>query len=122
MKIEPIITERLRLRGYQKADTQFAISVWNDPEMGEYLPDPSVNDMDEAYIKMLETLGDDEKCCYLISESLETGERIGTCSFIPSTDGSSFDIAYCVHKSHWGNGYATEMSRGMIDYARTQGA
>lgn len=45
------------------------MSVWNDPEMGEYLPDPSMENMDEEYRKSLESLGDDETCCYLISES-----------------------------------------------------
>ncbi len=36
MKIEIIETERLYLRGFEKTDVEFAISVWNDPEMGEY--------------------------------------------------------------------------------------
>lgn len=35
---------------------------------------------------------------------------------------NSYDIAYCVHRSYWRNGYATEMAKGMIDYAKTQGA
>jgi RimJ/RimL family protein N-acetyltransferase len=78
--------------------------------------------MDEAYRKSLEALGDNEICCYLISESKMTGDRIGTCSFIPSEDGLVYDIAYCVHKNHWRNGYATEMAKGMIDYAKHHGA
>ena len=48
-----------------------------------------------------------------------TGERVGTCSFMPK-DGV-YDIAYCVSKEHWRKGYATEMARGMRDYARAQG-
>ena len=32
------------------------------------------------------------------------------------------DIAYCVHKNFWCQGYATEIAQGMIDYARSQGA
>ena len=39
MKIETIETERLYLRGFEKEDADFAISIWNDPEMGEYLGD-----------------------------------------------------------------------------------
>lgn len=34
----------------------------------------------------------------------------------------AYDIAYCVHKSLWCKGYATEIIQGMIDYARSQGA
>lgn len=122
MKIERIETERLYLRGFEKEDALFAISIWNDPEMGEYLLDPVMETIDEAYLKEIERLGDDKECCYLISVDKTTGERIGTCSFIPGEDGMVYDIAYCVHKSHWRQGYATEMVGGMIDYAGRQGA
>lgn len=122
MKIEAIETQRLILRGFQKSDARFAISIWNDPEMGAYLPDPSMEKVSDEYLKSVESLGEDEMCCYLISESKGAHERIGTCSFIPSEDGSTYDIAYCVHKNYWRNGYATEMAKGMIDYAKRQGA
>lgn len=92
MKIENIETQRLYLRGFEKEDVGFAMSVWNDPEMGEYLPDPTMENMNEEYRKSLETLGDDEECCYLISESKNTGDCIGTCSFIPSDGGLVYDI------------------------------
>ncbi len=122
MKIQVIETTRLYIRGFQKEDARFAISIWNDPVMGEYLPDESMEEISEAYLKEIEALGDDETCCYLIAELKETHERIGTCSFIPSADGTSYDIAYCVHRRHWREGYATEMARGMMDYAKAHGA
>lgn len=122
MKIREIETQRLILRGFEKSDAGFAIGIWNDPEMGEYLPDPALDHIDEAYLRSVEALGEDEKCCYLISESKDSRERIGTCSFIPGEEGRAYDIAYCVHRKFWGNGYATEMARGMINYAREQGA
>lgn len=124
MKIENIITDRLILRGFTREDAGFAISIWNDPEMGEYLADPALEEekIDPEYRKEIEGLGEDEECCYLISEDRQTGERIGTCSFIPSEEGKVYDIAYCVHKSHWRQGYATEMISGMVEYARGQGA
>ncbi|MCI9094942.1 MAG: GNAT family N-acetyltransferase [Lachnospiraceae bacterium] len=122
MKIETIETSRLFLRSFTKKDVDFAVSIWNDPDMGEYLSDPSLENMDDEYRAMLETLGEDPECCYLISESRNTGERIGTCSFIPGKDGITYDLAYCVHKNHWRKGYATEMVKGMMDYAKKKGA
>jgi RimJ/RimL family protein N-acetyltransferase len=122
MKIKPIYTERLVLRGFEPGDAGFAISIWNDPEMGEYLPDPSIEHVDEEYRKSIENLGDDAECCYMISTLKTTAARIGTCSFIPSDDGTVYDIAYCVHKTYWNQGFATEMAKGMIDYAKQQGA
>ena len=120
MKIEPIETPRLFLRGFTPEDARFAISIWNDPEMGEYLLDECMETVSEEYLRQIEALGDDEECCYLIAEDKQTRERIGTCSFIPQ-DGVC-DIAYCVHKKFWRQGFATEMVDGMIGHARNQGA
>lgn len=122
MKIKPIETPRLKLRGFTKEDALWAYSIWNDPEMGEYLPDEAKEDIDPEYIKMLETLGESEECCYLIPVFKNSGQRVGTCSFIISEDKKIYDIAYCVHKEFQRQGYATEIAQGMIDYARMQGA
>lgn len=122
MRIETIETPRLYLRSFEKEDAGFAISIWNDPEMGEYLPDEAMEEIDEVYLKEIEALAEDDICCYLISESKDGRKRIGTCSFIPEKEGRVYDIAYCVHKDYWGNGYATEMAEGMIAYAKRQGA
>ncbi|MBD5469328.1 MAG: GNAT family N-acetyltransferase [Lachnospiraceae bacterium] len=122
MQVETIETKHLYLREFRKEDARFAISIWNDPEMGEYLPDEAMEEIDEAYLKEIEELSEDETCCYMIAEFKDTHERVGTCSFIPSADGKVYDIAYCVHKKFWRNGYATEMAGGMVDYAKNHGA
>lgn len=119
MKIERIETARLYLRGFTPADALFAIGIWNSPDTGEYLTDEPMETIDPAYLKQIEALGEDGDCCYLIAEDKTTGERVGTCSFIPE-DGV-YDIAYCVSKEHWRRGYATEMARGMKDYAKAHG-
>ncbi len=122
MRIQPIETPRLLLRSFRPEDALFAIGIWNDPEMGKYLPDEAMEEIDEDYLLMVQALGDDEECCYLIAEDRHTHARIGTCSFIPSTDGSTYDIAYSVHSSHWRQGYATEMAQGMVGFAKARGA
>lgn len=122
MKIAPIVTQRLLLRGFTKDDALWAYCIWNNPEMGQYLPDEAKEDIDTEYIKELEVLGDDDECCYLIPVLKDTMQRIGTCSFMISTDKKVYDIAYCVHKDYWRQGYATEIAQGMIDYAGRQGA
>lgn len=122
MKIPPIETPRLTLRGFTKDDALWAYSIWNDPEMGHFLPDETKTDIDWAYVRSLEGLGDDAKCCYLIPVLKGTDKRVGTCSFMVSGNGRVFDLAYCVHKDFWRQGYATEMAQGMMAYARSQGA
>ena len=90
--------------------------------MGQYLPDEAKEDRDDKYLKMLEDLGEDNECCYLIPVFKNSLERVGTCSFMISDDKKVYDIAYCVHKNFWRQGYATEIAQAMIDYARSQGA
>ncbi len=122
MKIKAIETPRLLLRGFTKDDALWAYSIWNDPEMGQYLPDEAKEEIDYEYVKQLEQLGEDDECCYLIPVLKNTFERVGTCSFMISEDGKIYDIAYCVHKDFQHKGYATEIAQGMIDHARAQGA
>ena len=122
MRVETMETENLYLRGFRKEDALFAISIWNDPGMGEYLPDEAMDEIDASYLSEIEGLAEDEECCYMIAEFKDTHERVGTCSFIPSEDGKVYDIAYCVHKKYWRNGYGTEIARGMVEYARDHGA
>ena len=121
MKVKTIETERLNLRSFERTDARFAISIWNDKEMGEYLLDEAMEEISDDYLRMIEDLADDEECYYMIAENKETRERIGTCSFILSEDGATMDIAYCVLKKLWRNGYATEMARGMVEYAKAHG-
>lgn len=45
MKIENIETARLILRGFTKEDALWAYSIWNNPEMGQYLPDEAKEDI-----------------------------------------------------------------------------
>ena len=120
MKIPAIETNRLFLRGFTPADARFALGIWNDPEMGEYLMDEAMETVSDEYLRQIEQLGEDKECCYLIAEDRAAGTRIGTCSFLP--EGDVYDIAYCVHRDFWRQGYATEMVGGMIGWAREQGA
>ncbi len=61
MEVETIETKRLLLRSFRKEDAGFAISIWNDPEMGEYLPDEAMKEIDLAYLKEIEALAEDDE-------------------------------------------------------------
>lgn len=76
MKIQTIETSRLILRGFTKDDALWAYSIRNNPEMGQYLPDEAKEEIDAEYLKMLEGLGDDEECCYLIPVFKDSMEQI----------------------------------------------
>lgn len=122
MKIESIESPRLIIRSFVKEDAYWAYQIWNDSKMGKYLPDEAKKDLDMEYIKELEELENDQECAYLIPVSKETKKRVGTCSFLLTDGGETFDIAYCIHKSLWNKGYATEIAQALISYARYKGA
>ena len=48
MKINDIETPRLLLRGFTKEDALWAYSIWNNPEMGQYLPDEAKEEIDDV--------------------------------------------------------------------------
>ena len=109
MKIETIETARLALRGFTPEDAPFAMSLWNDPDTGRWLSDPALEEIPDlaAYTKSVEGLGDSLDCCHLVAVDRATGQRIGTCSFVPENGGRSYDIAYAVRPDFQRQGYGT---------------
>ncbi len=47
MYINPIKTKRLILRSFKKDDALWVYNIWNNPEMGEFLPDEAKEGIDE---------------------------------------------------------------------------
>ena len=84
MNIEKIETNRLYLRPFTKDDALFAISIWNDPEMGEYLGDPALETIDPEYVKEIEALGDQCHLLLLIAEFKKRGGTNRNLQFYPS--------------------------------------
>ena len=70
MKIGTLETERLYLRSFNKSDAEFAIGIWNDPVMGEYLADEAMREISEDYLREIENLADDNQCCYIYRAGL----------------------------------------------------
>lgn len=46
---------------------------------------------------------------------------IGGVGFGPRADHAEFELGYWIARQHWGNGFATEAVRGLVDYARSIG-
>ena len=75
MKIKDIKTDRLVIRAFTKDDAIWAYKIWNDPEMGKYLPDEAMKEIDSQYLKELEKLGEDEESCDLIPVFKDTWKK-----------------------------------------------
>lgn len=101
MEITPILTPRLKIRSQTKDDLAFALGIWGDPVMGQYLTDPCIYNMSGQYFEELKTIHESTDCCYLIAESRENGLRIGTCSFILDEETHTCDLGYTIHQYFW---------------------
>ena len=73
MKVEHNIeTPRMIIRSYQDDDRAFCISLWCDPVNGKYMSDPSVDCLNEKYIKCFDGMEDEDDAYYLIATDKET--------------------------------------------------
>jgi len=123
MQIEHSISgPRLVIRNYGPGDLAFVTGMWFDRENGAYLSDPAPEYVDDAFRHALDTLQDSPFGYYLVIELAETMERVGSFSIFPDEEGKVFDIGYCIHKSHWRRGYASEALEMMLEWARSRGA
>ena len=113
-------TERLILRNLTADDYQ-AVFLWcGDPDVARYMVYPVYTNAEDVRT-WIETLNPDDPDDYDVGIVLKsTGELIGSGGiyYVPET--GLWMIGYNLRKDQWGNGYATEMIRGLIDFAKTR--
>jgi len=110
-------TERLILRAPCFEDASAIARLANDRRIAENttrIPHPySIADA-EAFITRL-TRADGELALLITIDD----EPIGACG-LAELDGPTPDLGYWLGAPYWGNGYATEASRALIDHAFTE--
>ncbi len=116
-----IETERLIFRRMKEEDAELCFSLWLDEEMGKYMADPPRELADEQYLNFAKGIETDESWYPFVVFSKETGEFVGTCSFIPMIDPVRWDLGYAIHKKFWRQGYATEMVSAVINFGLSKG-
>ena len=105
-------TERLTLRKPALADVKAIARLANDrrvAEMTRRLPHPYTRD-DAA--RFIASLGQDHETVFLIEADSEPIGMVG----VDWRDRSAPELGYWLGVAHWGNGYATEAARAVIDF------
>ena len=116
-----IDTPRLHLRPWSDADAPALFELARDPRIGMlcgWKPYESIGDAHEALSTVL--AAPDSYAVTLGS----TGEIVGSIALridADRTDDTVADIGYWIGTPYWGNGYATEAGRAIIDRARELG-
>ena len=118
-----LITPRLILRKVQKKDLDDIYEYCRLPSSCKYAQwqpheDRSVT---KQYLAWLFSAMRHGAYFTWVIELRETGKVIGTCSFVNMDEEYKIaEIGYGIGKSFWGNGYATEAVRAVMDYGFTR--
>ena len=111
---ERLITDRLCLRPVREDDAEVIFEKWaQDADIAKYLtwiPHTRIQTT-KAFVKFC--LEGWNFCHYTwLIEEINTGDVVGC--FDATQDGHRLNIGYLIKKSHWGNGYMSEVVQSFI--------
>ena len=116
-------TDRLLLEHFSFDDCEFILQLLNEPSFIENIGDKGVRDLDGAR----DYLRNGPMASYLANgfglfrvSLRQSGACIGMCGLISRENLEDVDIGYGFLPEFWGQGFAIESARAVMDYARKQ--
>jgi RimJ/RimL family protein N-acetyltransferase len=120
-------TDRLTLRRFTGQDVDNLFELNSDPEVMRYLtggkPTPYEEIQDEIIPYHLGVYATTDRFGTWAAQARSTGEFLGWFHFRPDRNagpGHGTALGYRLRRAAWGNGYATEGSRALIDKGFTE--
>ncbi|SDP45930.1 Protein N-acetyltransferase, RimJ/RimL family [Litchfieldia salsa] len=118
-----IKTDRLILRLFRESDAKKISILCNNYHLYKntlYLPYPYSIDDALGWIKNhLSNYNDDRMYEFAVTDK-ETGELYGAIGLSHNKNAHNGEIGYWIGEEYWGNGYATEAAKGMVEFAFTK--
>lgn len=111
-----IETERLILRPMSVDDAEDVYAWVSDPKVNRYMQYSIYTDEEEVASWLASLKDEDNEFGF---ELKETGHLIGSGSITPDKYGV-YEIGYNIRADYWNQGYATEASQALIDWAYNQ--
>jgi RimJ/RimL family protein N-acetyltransferase len=114
-----LFTERLRLRPFNENDLQNLIDLDQDAEVMKYLGEKliSTDELKATLLKILERQPKWVTYGTWMADELSTGETIGWFTLKPLLQlNNEYEVGYRLKRKFWGNGYATEGAKFLVDY------
>lgn len=109
-------TERLILRRYKKEDLQDLFEYLSDKDVVEYEPYKTMT-FDEAKENLEWRIGTEE----MIAVELKSSHKMIGNVYLGKRDFEALEIGYVFNRNYWGNGYATESCKALIQKAFSNG-
>jgi RimJ/RimL family protein N-acetyltransferase len=113
-------TERLTLRASRPDDAKMIATLANDRRVAENLrrlPHPYSLADAQSFVTAANATADEIALVITVrGAAAEPGDVVGACG-IAGMDGETPEIGYWLGVPFWGNGYATEVARALVDYS-----
>lgn len=115
-----IETERLIMRPFNKDDFDIIMGLYSNEEIMRYMPN-DVMDAEKAQTHLNKVAGDWEEEPQVNFEMAvilkENQEKIGRSRIHLDYETDTAMVGWLLLKKEWGKGYASEMTRALIDYS-----
>ena len=111
-------TERLKFRQMEHKDVDLLMEIFADPIAMKYYPSTLSREHAMKWIDWNIQSYELHGIGLWICELKENGTFIGQCGIIPQVvDGQEeMEVGYLLARKHWGQGYATEAAKALIDF------
>jgi ribosomal-protein-alanine N-acetyltransferase len=123
--VQEILTERLILKPLQKSDDENLFSLCSYPEVMKYIrkPDTDIFQSKKKIKSLLDYSSLNPNFGLWMAFSKDTKQNLGFVLLLHIENNSKYpiEVGYRLHTKYWKQGYATEMSKAMLRYAKDIG-
>ena len=121
MKINELVTARIRLRQWQEQDFPLFTALNADPQVMEYFPDPLTEEQSNQLARRCESLIAEQGWGFWAVELKSSQQFMGFLGLHKPQANLPFspcvEIGWRLLKDYWGNGYATEAGNAALRFA-----
>lgn len=115
----PLRASRLALRGFRMADAPVVVALAGDTEVARNtlnIPHPYERGDAEAWIASHpDQLERRQAVTYAVTVARDE-QLVGAVGLIIDTDHERAELGYWIGRPYWGNGYATEAARALVNW------
>ena len=115
-----IETERLSLKPFCKDDLDIIFKLYSDRKIMHYMPNEymDINAAEAHLNKIIKAWEEKPQTDYeMLVISKQNEEKIGRCRIHIDCETNSAMIGWLLLEKEWNKGYATEITRALIDYS-----